>query len=397
MQVGPRDPGTVTSRVDASPRQPAKSAARRPRTSSFALVAVLAACSASPPSPAAQNSPPSTAPVRDGIAADVDSQESRSALFANWDAFLDPEGMPVVYEWSIGTAPGATDILDWTKLGGATSASLSDTDLPLGVALHVNVRALDIAGNQSAVSTSDGIVVGPSAFVPRPVGAPGPAAPIGHLAAIDSAGITWTFEKPTLCGRFVNGDWWVLGPVKVVAIHPASVVDGDRVRHGSMINPDPRSLLQGYDSAMFGDGGQARYDAARNVALGVDRTKPLLLQPGSSLVSSISHAQPSQLPQLESCAVLTCLAESPPPDAFRPPYCGTDKACRWTTAKLDLARLARLEAVDGAPQLPDLVERFQRTWLDHLPGWTGSYLHPRGNMPDYGRDLADLVGQAAQC
>ena len=49
----------------------------------------------------------------------------------------------------------------------------------------------------------------------------------------------------------------------------------------------------------------------------------------------------------------------------------------------------------GAPQPNDLTERLTPVWLDHLPGWTGSYLHPSDNMPDYGRDLADLVGQAA--
>src|SRR6202008_2153410 len=111
------------------------------------------------------------------------------------------------------------------------------------------------------------------------------------------------------------------------------------------------------------------------------------LLPGSSLVSATSHPQAGQLPQLEGCAVLTCLAKPPPANSFRPPYCGADKACRWTADALDLARLARLAAPDGAPSFSELVERLERTWLDHLPGWTGRFLHPRTSMPDYGREL----------
>jgi len=51
--------------------------------------------------------------------------------------------------------------------------------------------------------------------------------------------------------------------------------------------------------------------------------------------------------------------------------------------------------VPGAPSVRDLVARFERTWLDHLPGFTGRYLHPRDNMPDYGRDIANLVSTGA--
>lgn len=356
---------------------------------------LLAACGASPQArPTAQNGPPSTASVRDGLAADLDSQQSRTSLFANWDPFIDPEGLPVVYEWSAGTAPGATDVLGWTALGGATSAMASELQIPIGSPVYVNVRATDMAANLSAVASSDGIVAGQRTPAwQAPAGRAG--VPIGHLASIEHGGIAWTFGKPALCGRFANGDWWVQGPVEIVAIAPPSTDDGQRVRHGSCINPDPTSLVQGYDSGMFGDGEQSRFDRSRNVALGVDRSKPLVLAPGSSLVSTVSHPQAGHLPQLARCSVLTVLAEPPAENAFRPPYCGTDKTCRWTADQLDLGRLARLETVDGAPELADLVERLTPVWLDHLPGWTGSYLHPSENMPDYGRDLADLIGQAA--
>ncbi len=40
-------------------------------------------------------------------------------------------------------------------------------------------------------------------------------------ASIEQYGITWSFDKKYNCGQFVNGDWWVLGPVTVTSISPA--------------------------------------------------------------------------------------------------------------------------------------------------------------------------------
>jgi hypothetical protein len=371
---------------------------RAPRTAAALALAALAACSSAAGRGGARaDGPPAVAAVRDGIGADLDRQEMRSSLFANWDEFVDPEGFPVVYEWALGRFPGGEDVMPWTTVGGATRASTQGAELPAGFAIYVSVRATDIAGNRSAVASSDGIVLGqrPDPLLTGPgIGAtaddPGPRA-----TALERFGITWTFEQATRCGRFVNGDWWVQGPVHVVAIEPASGDDDGRVRHGSMIDPDPRGTVQGYDSAMFGADGQSRFDRSANVALGISRARPLRLEPGMSLVSVVSHPQAGQLPQLETCAVLTCVGQPPAPDAFRPPYCGTGKHARWRASQLDLSRLGRLAPPPGAPLPSDLVPRFERPWLDHLGGWTGRYLHPRLNMPDYGRDIADLVGVAA--
>lgn len=369
---------------------------RRQRAPTFAATVALAlvACSGGAPrrDGGLVDGPPAIAAVRDGAADDVDRQEVRTSLFANWDPFPDPEGQPVVYEWAIGRIPGGTDVLGWTSVGGATRASVNGIDLPLGFALYVSVRATDIHGNRSAIATSDGVLLGQ-----RPV----TRSTVGELAAgdaygsVERFGITWTFERPVPCGRFVNGDWWVVGPVHVVSIAPASTADGGRVVNGSMLDPDPRATVQGYDSAMFGADGHNRFDADANVAFGIARERPLRLEPGSSLVSTIGHPQPGALPQLETCAVLTCVAQPPAEDAFRPPYCGSDKTPRWRASQLDLSRLARLEPPPEAPTLAELASQLERTWLDHVGGWTGRYLHPRLNMPDYGRDMADVVGRAA--
>jgi hypothetical protein len=376
---------------------PRDRAAPRPNTawSATALALALAACSAAPTG-GPQDSPPTIGPVRDGPGRDLDRQEVRTSLFANWDDFTDPEGFPVVYEWCIGRVPGGADVMPWTAVGGATRAVTQGLELPIGFALYVSVRAIDIVGNRSAISTSNGILLGQRPDRDLEPSAAGVGEPTGDQAvAVERFGVTWTFDHPVRVGRFVNGDWWVVGPVHLVAIAPASGVDDGRTRHGSMIDPDPRSAVQGYDSAMFGADGSGRFDAATNVALGVRRERPLRLEPGMSLVSAISHAQPGQLPQLETCAILTCVGQPPAADAFRPPYCGKDKRVRWSRSQIDPSRLARLAVPAGGPMPADLAQRFERPWLDHIGGWSGRYLHPRLNMPDYGRDMADLVGLAA--
>ena len=39
--------------------------------------------------------------------------------------------------------------------------------------------------------------------------------------SVSQHGITWTFAEPARVGRFVTGDWYVVGPVRIVAIDPA--------------------------------------------------------------------------------------------------------------------------------------------------------------------------------
>jgi hypothetical protein len=50
--------------------------------------------------------------------------------------------------------------------------------------------------------------------------------------SITRHGITWAFSKPTRVGQFVNGDYYVVGPVVVTAIDPP-LKDG---RNGSVVN-----------------------------------------------------------------------------------------------------------------------------------------------------------------
>ena len=65
--------------------------------------------------------------------------------------------------------------------------------------------------------------------------------------SITQYGITWTFAEPVQAGRFVTGDWWVVGPVTIKSVTPTPTVD----RHGSVVNP-PAGDTQGYDARIAG-------------------------------------------------------------------------------------------------------------------------------------------------
>jgi len=62
---------------------------------------------------------------------------------------------------------------------------------------------------------------------------------------ISQYGITWTFDKDYRVGQFANGDHWVVGPVTIVCISPASIVTAGRTINGSMLDPVSG---QGFDS-----------------------------------------------------------------------------------------------------------------------------------------------------
>ena len=219
-----------------------------------------------------------------------------------------------------------------------------------------------------------------------------PGADASAGTVIRQFGITWTFDRDYPFGQFANGDYWVVGPARLVSIDPASVTVGERTINGSMINPAV-GKMQGYDSATYGRHGPA-YDPALNVALGLSDKQPLTLKPGSSLVSTISEEKAGNQPQLRTAAILTILAEPAPPGSFRPPPTGADKTLRWNRKSLDLSLLRSLPRVRGAPSLRSLEASFERPWIEQNPSWTGRFLHPSENQPDYGRDMASLLSKA---
>jgi hypothetical protein len=216
---------------------------------------------------------------------------------------------------------------------------------------------------------------------------------------ISQFGITWTFDRDYQVGRFANGDYWVLGPVIITAIEPASTKVDGRTINGSMVNPSPKlGNKQGYDSTMYGKYGP-RFEPDLNVARPEDQdigpNNPLILKPYSSFVSTISIKKSGNRPQIKTAAVLTVLAEPAPQGSFRPPYCGTDKTIRFNKNQLNYSLLKKLKPVPGAPSLAKVERYFERPWIDHVPGWIGRYHHPKDNMPDYDREVCTQVGIGA--
>jgi hypothetical protein len=80
------------------------------------------------------------------------------APIASWDASSDITSGLDRYEYALGTTPGGTDTVTWTS--NATSLSRTQTSLSLieGTLYYPSVRAVDQAGNLSAVLTGDGFI-----------------------------------------------------------------------------------------------------------------------------------------------------------------------------------------------------------------------------------------------
>lgn len=218
---------------------------------------------------------------------------------------------------------------------------------------------------------------------------------------ISQFGITWTFNKDYSVGEFANGDYWVIGPVTIIKIDPASVEVNGRIINGSMVNPSPRlGQKQGYDSKLYAEYHKAGdYDPGLNAALpgGMDlsQSNPLILQPNCSLVSVVSIPNAEGAAQLQVAAILTVLDSVPEEGSFRPPYSGTDKTIRFNTSQLNYTLLASLKPVPGSPGLSVVERYFERPWIDHIPLWPARAQHPVDNMPDYGREMATQIGVGA--
>ncbi|MGD0090913.1 MAG: hypothetical protein ABSE73_13430 [Planctomycetota bacterium] len=255
-----------------------------------------------------------------------------------------------------------------------------------------------------------------------------PAAPkLEDLPLKDSVsqyGITWTFDQPARAGQFINGDWYVAGPVAVKAIEPRPLYGNEiskreldhmdkerkeeqRVRNGFMLNP-PAQMKVSYDSGV-----RNWFDPALIQKL------PVALKPGDALVSTISmpkglvlHAQlrnkiergQDDSSPIRTAAVLTCVAEPQPADAFRPPFChpaGTDSQLPNSRQLVSVPALARnlkrellpsLEATAGRPKIEQYIRFTQRPWVASC---FFGFEEPVENMPQYGQEVGRVSGVAA--
>lgn len=235
--------------------------------------------------------------------------------------------------------------------------------------------------------------------------------PLHADTSVTSNGVTWKFAADHKTGVYVNGDPWVVGPVTVVSITNGLNDPKFKPRpgqNGSMLNPGT-DTRQGYDDTL------KNYDASLNAGLRggrpVSAADPLPVPANSTLVSAVSWLYNSEAdtepgtpkfnggtktprPALRSAGLLTVVDKVPPPQSFRPPYVGTDKAARFQTGMLDYSKLPVLKpAPASAPRIDALAKQLSLTWLDHVNDFMGGFTHPSDHMPNYGRDLARIVAE----
>jgi hypothetical protein len=212
------------------------------------------------------------------------------------------------------------------------------------------------------------------------------------VTSISKDGITWTFSQAVRVGQFVTGDYYVVGPVTVTSISPLPSPG----RNGSVLNL-PGCRQPNTDKSGFDDRTQAgRYDAS------IRATLPIQLSPGDALTSSISVPTVGTIQQVmrpgsysqspvRSVSVLTSVIQPLPPDTFRPSYCGRQNGFHYTrNLRRDL--LPRLAPVSGTPTLSEFAGYLRRPWIDTL--YFG-FDAPAEYMPDYGREVARVAGNAA--
>ena len=92
--------------------------------------------------------------VKDGLGEDEQWVASAGALSANWAA----AGYADSYEYAIGTAPGATDVVGWTSVGSVTSVTRGSLSLADGETYYFSARSV-YGGEPAAPTSSNGITV----------------------------------------------------------------------------------------------------------------------------------------------------------------------------------------------------------------------------------------------
>jgi hypothetical protein len=243
------------------------------------------------------------------------------------------------------------------------------TVITLGVSLPVSSSAQSTEGNHGATVNTNAV----------------------YRSSISQYGITWTFDRAYPSGQFANGDYWVLGPVQIVAMTPPATSG----RNGWMVNPI--GFTEAYDDRSQRNMFSPAYKAELQPAL------PYVANPNSSIIKAISvdSKLAACRPCLKTAAVLTVVGSTPPDNGkntFRPPYFGTAKPMISTTGmRLDLLpSLAPPRSDQSIQSLSALADRFKRVQLDHvLPTWLGDNMHPADNLPHYGGSIGRDTGDAA--
>jgi len=101
--------------------------------------------------------PDTTPPTTPVVTDDGDSTTNLTQLHATWTS-SDPESGIAEYQYAIGTSAGATDVVDWTSAGTATSVTRTSLSLDAGTTYYFSVKAKNGEGLWSEAGTSNGIL-----------------------------------------------------------------------------------------------------------------------------------------------------------------------------------------------------------------------------------------------
>ncbi len=228
--------------------------------------------------------------------------------------------------------------------------------------------------------------------------APAPPPPSGTASSISKDGVTWTFSQPVPVGQFVNGDYYVVGPVTITAIDPPPTAASPYL-NGSVVNLPTANGKSGFDSRLNDGTDQSWwFDAS------LRSYPPISLKPGDSLVSSISLAQIHSLPEVmrssdlsaspvRTISVLTVLSAAPSADAFRPSYCDRNQAIYHANGlQRNLLPSLAPPNPSATPTLAQFEAWYSRPWID-----TNAFLFdaPAEYMPSYGQHIAFADSYAA--
>ncbi len=221
------------------------------------------------------------------------------------------------------------------------------------------------------------------------------------MPTISQFGITWYLSGEYTTGQYCNGDYWVVGPVIITGINPAStsgVLQVGRTINGSVLNSRSSvSSLQGFDSAMYGAPTTFvwQLNTGRPGGNDLSELNPLYISSGS-LLSTISNPTSGNRPQLTDAAILTVVPSAPASGAFRPSPYGFDKSGaytkNWNVTGLNYNILRSLPTVVNTPDLSTVANYFQRPWLVWHTSSNLQYTIPSNNSPDYGREISYRVG-----
>lgn len=213
-------------------------------------------------------------------------------------------------------------------------------------------------------------------------------------SSVSQFGVTWTFDKAYEVGQFANGDWWVVGPVNINSISPASTTVSGVTKNGSMLGPAtvPSWGDQALDSRMA----NLTWRPELNIAAQLPYTVPI----NKSVISSIScpTVRDTGRCQLDYEAVLTVLPSAPPAGSFRPSYLGADKAIRYNKSQIDYSKLRSLAPVANTPTLASVEGMFPGPFIMLGASYCGIF-YPTAyyNCPvgTYGREITQATSYAA--